>query len=111
MITRSVFICVVLFAAIVNCHPTVYKRNQYDHLEPDMIAVSSTVIPVPEYNIHTNIENVESADDKTIKSKFSMMFPLKQYFMKMHKADEPYKLITVQSKKAAYQALRKAEEN
>lgn len=60
----------------------------------DMIAVSSTVIPVPEYNIHTNIENVESADDKTIKSKFSMMFPLKQYFMKMHKADEPYKLIT-----------------
>lgn len=70
-----------------------------------MIAVSSTVIPVPEYNVHTNIENVENGDDKSIKSKYSLMFPLKQYFMKMHKADEPYKLIT--GKKLIYRQFKK----
>ncbi|GLV36156.1 hypothetical protein CBL_08649 [Carabus blaptoides fortunei] len=38
------------------CHPTRYKINNNDQLEPDLIPVSSTVIPLPIYRVETSFD-------------------------------------------------------
>ncbi|VEN38414.1 unnamed protein product [Callosobruchus maculatus] len=42
----------VCFAfVLVECHPTIYKYNENKVLEPDLVPVSSTVIPLPVYKV------------------------------------------------------------
>ncbi|CAH1115037.1 unnamed protein product [Psylliodes chrysocephalus] len=54
--------CVVL----VENHPTMYRMNDNKVLEPDLIPVSSTVIPLPVYKVSFGI-NVLSAKDEKLK--------------------------------------------
>ncbi|XP_049840313.1 uncharacterized protein LOC126285032 [Schistocerca gregaria] len=69
--------------------PTLYHVNDNDKLEPVMVPVSSTVIPLPIYQVSSGVE-----------------FGGKDY--KNHKPDEPIKLITATKKKTS---IKKVEDN
>ncbi|XP_049794696.1 uncharacterized protein LOC126204365 [Schistocerca nitens] len=69
--------------------PTLYHVNDNDKLEPVMVPVSSTVIPLPIYQVSSGVE-----------------FGGKDY--KNHKPDEPIKLITATKKKTS---VKKVEGN
>ncbi|XP_023310429.1 uncharacterized protein LOC111691586 [Anoplophora glabripennis] len=69
----------------VECHPTMYKINENKVLEPDLVPVSSTVIPLPVYQVGYGINLGPSIKDEKTK-----------------KPDGPITLITVHSKKKPY---------
>lgn len=71
-------------ALFVSARPTIYKRNNNDKLEPVLVPVSSTVIPISVYKVAYGI-GVSGGD-------------------KLSKPSGPSKLITVTKKKAPAKA-------
>ncbi|KAJ8940908.1 hypothetical protein NQ318_017499 [Aromia moschata] len=68
---------------MIQCHPTVYKFNENRALEPDLVPVSSTVIPLPVYQVVSSDLNFRpTSKDEKVK-----------------KPEGPVTLITVHSKK------------
>ncbi|KAJ8921128.1 hypothetical protein NQ315_013598 [Exocentrus adspersus] len=85
MITRVCFL-LCLGTIFTECHPTIYKYNENRMLEPDLVPVSSTVIPLPVYQVGYgfNAGHALSQDEKT------------------KKPEGPITLVTVHSKKKPY---------
>ncbi|XP_066999087.1 uncharacterized protein [Anabrus simplex] len=79
--TLLLMIC-LLAVAIAESKPTIYKINDNDKLEPVMVPVSSTVIPLPVYKVSASL-GVGKKNDKD------------------GKPDEPTKLITATKKKSS----------
>uniref|UniRef100_A0A0A9WF73 DnaA initiator-associating protein diaA n=1 Tax=Lygus hesperus TaxID=30085 RepID=A0A0A9WF73_LYGHE len=48
--------------ALSSAHPTIYKRNEDEVLSPVLVAVSSTVIPLPIYKVSTSLTKHEGLD-------------------------------------------------
>ncbi|KAK9876114.1 hypothetical protein WA026_011231 [Henosepilachna vigintioctopunctata] len=46
----AIFLCCFTFRAVF-AHPTIYRYNEDKNLEPALIPVSSTVIPLPAYEL------------------------------------------------------------
>ncbi|XP_019876174.2 uncharacterized protein LOC109604080 [Aethina tumida] len=80
---QKLVVCVLCFALVATL-PTVYKYNDNKLLEPDLVPVSSTVIPLPIYQVGYGI-NVAPSKTET----------------KAKKPDGPVSLVTVYSKKKA----------
>ncbi|XP_046383863.1 uncharacterized protein LOC124154284 [Ischnura elegans] len=78
----TMIVAVLLLASVMSVlsKPTIYKRNNNDKLEPVLVPVSSTVIPLPVYKVAYGL-GVGGAD-------------------KLSKPSGPTKLITVNKKKA-----------
>nr|CAI5818773.1 unnamed protein product [Callosobruchus analis] len=78
----SVPILVCFAFVLVECHPTMYKYNENKVLEPDLVPVSSTVIPLPVYKVSYGFNIAK--DPKSGNAK---------------RPDGPIELITVHTKK------------
>ncbi|XP_071440875.1 uncharacterized protein [Hetaerina americana] len=78
----AIIVAVILLASLASVlsKPTIYKRNNNDKLEPVLVPVSSTVIPLPVYKVAYGL-GVGGND-------------------KLSKPSGPTKLITVNKKKA-----------
>ncbi|XP_069691505.1 uncharacterized protein [Periplaneta americana] len=61
-----VLLCVNILLTVVYSKPTIYKKNENDKLEPVLVPVSSTVIPLPVYKIAFGV-GVGSAGKKPTK--------------------------------------------
>ncbi|PSN45242.1 hypothetical protein C0J52_07003 [Blattella germanica] len=73
-------LCIVLLLSLAESKPTIYKKNENDKLEPVLVPVSSTVIPLPVYKVGVGVGVNGSGKKPT-------------------KPDEATKLITVTGKK------------
>ncbi|KAJ9589443.1 hypothetical protein L9F63_017346 [Diploptera punctata] len=73
-------LCISTLCTLVDSKPTIYKKNENDKLEPLLVPVSSTVIPLPVYKVGLGLGVHESWD-------------------KTGKPEEKLKLITVNKKK------------
>ncbi|KAF2894898.1 hypothetical protein ILUMI_11276 [Ignelater luminosus] len=83
MLVKIVCLCFIFFVAIY-AHPTMYKLNENLKLEPDLVPVSSTVIPLPIYQVGYGIDIAKgSKGQKTV----------------IQKPEGPVTLVTVHSKK------------
>uniref|UniRef100_A0A1B6LKP3 Uncharacterized protein n=1 Tax=Graphocephala atropunctata TaxID=36148 RepID=A0A1B6LKP3_9HEMI len=53
MTSKCLFVCLSLSVCVFVCSakPTIYVKNENDKLEPVLVAVSSTVIPLPVYKV------------------------------------------------------------
>ncbi|KAJ3652117.1 hypothetical protein Zmor_018111 [Zophobas morio] len=79
----------LIFVCLSECLPTVYKFNENKVLEPDLVPVSSTVIPLPVYQVSYGLNVVPSLkDDKT------------------KRPEGPITLVTVNNKKKATQQTK-----
>ncbi|XP_065172909.1 uncharacterized protein [Atheta coriaria] len=76
----------------VEAVPTEYKMNEHKIYEAELVAVSSTVIPLPIYEVHSNLKfpgrDKDNKEDKEMK-------PV-----------GPLSLITSSNKKAHYQKFK-----
>ncbi|EFA05414.2 uncharacterized protein LOC100141997 isoform X3 [Tribolium castaneum] len=77
----KVWLCVI-FVGWAHGLPTVYKYNQNKILEPDLVPVSSTVIPLPIYRVSSGLQVAPNLKDDKVK-----------------KPEGPITLLTIHSKK------------
>ncbi|XP_044260817.1 uncharacterized protein LOC123008856 [Tribolium madens] len=83
MYIKVVWLCLI-FVCFSHCLPTVYKYNENKILEPDLVPVSSTVIPLPIYRVSSGLQVAPNLKDEKIK-----------------KPEGPITLLTIHSKKKA----------
>ncbi|XP_055841494.1 uncharacterized protein LOC129908766 [Episyrphus balteatus] len=96
----GVFVLVLLVGSAL-ATPMLYKKNEQDKYEPDLIAVSSTVIPLTVYEVSYGLGGKPSEEYK--------MAYLKKLRKKVKHTDEeedPDTLITIKKK---YQDQNKAK--
>ncbi|KAB0791191.1 hypothetical protein PPYR_02991 [Photinus pyralis] len=74
----------LLVACVTYAHPTMYKLNENDKLEPDLVPVSSTVIPLPIYQVSYGVKVAHGESEKK---------------SPVEKPEGPITLITAHSKK------------
>jgi len=84
MVAKIVFLCLFVFVLGITAHPTMYKLNENDKLEPDLVPISSTVIPLPIYQVSYGINVAPGA---------------KGHKTTIEKPEGPLTLVTVHSKK------------
>ncbi|XP_072377480.1 uncharacterized protein [Diabrotica undecimpunctata] len=58
------FLCIVFYVVFVKCHPTMYRMNENNVLEADLVPVSSTVIPLPVYQVGYGIDVLSSHKER-----------------------------------------------
>lgn len=88
----SVLLAVLLAAllAAAAAKPTIYVKNDNDKLEPVLVPVSSTVIPLPVYKVGFSLGTASAAKGGD-----------RERAAGAGKPEEPIKLITVHHKKKA----------
>ncbi|CAH1963882.1 unnamed protein product [Acanthoscelides obtectus] len=88
MLASAPFLVCLVFV-LVECHPTMYKYNENKVLEPDLVPVSSTVIPLPVYKVGYGFTSGKNAKNSNVK-----------------KPEGPIELITVHTKKKPTPAVK-----
>ncbi|CAG9802211.1 unnamed protein product [Chironomus riparius] len=74
---------IVIFITVASCDPTMYKKNDNNMFEPDLVPVSSTVIPE---NDMPNQEEITAEMDKEYKKAYFSLFK-KKFDSKFEKPD------------------------
>ncbi|KAJ6638652.1 hypothetical protein Bhyg_11389 [Pseudolycoriella hygida] len=89
----QLLVCVISFLVVCTlCNPMYYKKNDNDKYEPDLIAYSSTVIPLKSYEVGYHIGGKMS--DEEYKKAY-----LKHLRKKVkHSEENPDTLITLKKK-------------
>ncbi|XP_023026287.1 uncharacterized protein [Leptinotarsa decemlineata] len=85
----KVYFILSFFTIVAESHPTMYKFNENKILEPDLVPVSSTVIPLPVYQVG-----------------FGLKLPSTLENEKPNKPEGPVHLITVHTKHKANSSVR-----
>lgn len=86
----GVVVLVVLGADLADAKPTIYVKNDNDKLEPVLVPVSSTVIPLPVYKVGFSLGATKGGSRDRPGAVAGAGRP-----------DEPIQLITVHHKKKA----------
>ncbi|CAO1391571.1 unnamed protein product [Diamesa tonsa] len=79
---KLLFVFSALLVVLVNCDPTMYKKNEQNVYEADLVAFSSTVIPESEMKS----EELTAKMDMEYKKAFYGLFK-KKFNSKLEKAD------------------------
>ncbi|KAG5682903.1 hypothetical protein PVAND_012221 [Polypedilum vanderplanki] len=74
-----------LLITFVACDPTMYKKNEHDLYEPDLVAVSSTVYPELEM---PNKDEITSQMDQQFKKAYYSLFKKKFDDTKLEKPEK-----------------------